>query len=96
MLIGSPSISKVASPEPSTDRLDPSAHTAPDHSPYTDLDAHTHGTVYEITDVLTDDLDTETGRPTDAYSYRLQDLETDETLPMTVRHQDLVPAENIQ
>ena len=31
--------------------------------------AHTYGTVCEITDVLTDDLNTETGRLTDTYSY---------------------------
>ena len=59
-----------------------------------DPDAHTHDTVCEITDVLTDDLDTETGRLTDAYSYRLRDLETDEKLPLTFRHQDLVPADD--
>jgi hypothetical protein len=40
-------------------------------------DAHTHGTVCELTDVLTDDLETETGRSIDAYSYRLRDPETD-------------------
>ena len=58
--------------------------------------AHTHDTVCEITDVLTDDLDTETGRSADAYSYRFRDLKTDEKLPLAFRHQDLVPAENSQ
>ena len=62
----------------------------------TDPDAHTHSTVCEITDVLEDDLNTETGRSTDAYSYRLRDLETDEKLPLAVRHQDLVLAEDSQ
>ncbi len=61
-----------------------------------DPDAPIHGTVCEILDVLEDDLDTETGRPTDAYSYRLRDLETDEKLSLTFRHQDLVPAEDTQ
>ena len=59
-----------------------------------DPDAHTHGTVCEITDVVKDDLDTETGRPTDAYSYQLRDLKTDEKLPLAVRHQNLVPVED--
>lgn len=61
-----------------------------------DPDAHAHGTVCEVVDVLTDDLDNHTDRPTDAYSYRLKDLETGETLPLAFRHQDLVPAENTQ
>jgi hypothetical protein len=50
----------------------------------------------EIVDVLTDDLGTETGRATDGYSYILQDVETDEELPISFRHQDLVPAEGAQ
>ncbi len=62
----------------------------------TDPDAHTHGTVCEVVDVLADDLDVQTDRPTDAYSYRLEELETGETLPLAFRHQDLVPAENTQ
>ncbi|WP_122088747.1 hypothetical protein [Halalkalicoccus subterraneus] len=61
-----------------------------------DPDAHTHGTVCGVVDVLTDDLDVQTDRPTDAYSYRLKELETGEPLPLAFRHQDLVPAENIQ
>ncbi|WP_336365052.1 hypothetical protein [Halalkalicoccus salilacus] len=61
-----------------------------------DPDAHTHGTVCKITDVLEEDLDTETGRPTDAYSYWLQDLETGDTLLLAFRHQDLVPAKDTQ
>ena len=61
-----------------------------------DLDAYTHGTVCEILDILIDDLDTETGRPIDAYSYRLRERETGGTFPLVVRHQDLVPTEDTQ
>jgi hypothetical protein len=60
----------------------------------TDPDAYTHGTVCEITAVLVDDLDIETGRPLDAYSYRLRDLETDAELWLAVRHRDLVSVED--
>lgn len=59
-----------------------------------DPDAHAHGTVCEVVDVLADNLDIQTDCPTDAYSYRLKELETGETLPLAFRHQDLVPAEN--
>jgi len=61
-----------------------------------DPDARYHGVVCEIVDVLMDDLGTETGRATDGYSYILQDIETDEELPISFRHQDLVPAEGAQ
>ena len=61
-----------------------------------DPDAPTHGTVCEITDILKDDLDTETGRSTGAHPYRLRDLETGEKLQLAYRHQDLVPAEDTQ
>lgn len=61
-----------------------------------DPDAHTHSTVCEVVDVLADDLDVQTDRPTDAYSYRVKELKTDETLPLAFRHHDLVPAENTQ
>lgn len=40
-----------------------------------DPDAHMHGTVCTVVDVETDDLNTETGRPMDAYSYTVRDLE---------------------
>ncbi|MFC6906728.1 hypothetical protein [Halalkalicoccus tibetensis] len=47
-----------------------------------DPDAHTHSTVCEVVDVLTDDLDIQTDRPTDAYSYMLREFETGGTLPL--------------
>lgn len=61
-----------------------------------DPDAHLHGTVCAVVNVETDDLDAETGRPMDAYSYTVRDLETNDMLPFSVRHRDLVPAEDIQ
>jgi len=56
-----------------------------------DPDSRYHGSVCEIIEVLIDDLDSETGRTRDAYSYVLQSVETDEELPISFRHHDLVP-----
>jgi hypothetical protein len=42
---------------------------------------------------MVDNLDTQTGRTLDAYSYILQELETGEELRISFRHRDLVPAE---
>ena len=61
-----------------------------------DPDSRYHGVVCKIIEVLTDDLDTETGRSTDAYSYTLLDVETGEELPISFRHRDLVPVEDVQ
>ena len=61
-----------------------------------DPDARYHGVVCEVVDVLTDDLDTETGRTTDAYSYSIQDMESGEELPVLFRHRDLIPVEDDQ
>ena len=58
-----------------------------------DPDSHHHGTVCTITDVHTDDLDEETGRSLDAYSYTLQPVDGDDELPITFLHWDLVPAD---
>lgn len=58
-----------------------------------DIDSRFHGIVCEITKIFTDDLGSETGRITDAYSYTLHDVDTDEKLPISFRHHDLVPAE---
>lgn len=56
-----------------------------------DPDTRYHGDVCEVLEVLTDDLDSETGRRLDAYSYRLSRLEAGEELPVAFRHLDLVP-----
>lgn len=61
-----------------------------------DQDSRFHGTVCEVLEVLTDDLDSETGRATDAYLYTLRDVETDEELSISFRHHDLVPVKDSQ
>lgn len=53
-----------------------------------------HGTVCEIVAVLTGGLGPETGRPTDVYAYTLRNVETNEELPVTFRHRDVVPIED--
>lgn len=60
----------------------------------TDPDAEYHGTVCEVIAVLNDDLNTETGRNTDAYSYRLRGVTSGAELPILFRHHDLVPVRN--
>ena len=61
-----------------------------------DPDAQYHGTVCEVIAAYRDDLSTETGRTTDAYSYGLEDVEIGEEIPISFRHSDLVPAEGVQ
>jgi len=58
-----------------------------------DPDSQFHGAVCEVLKIITDDLDSETGRTTDAYSYTLRNVEIDEELPISFRHHDLVPPE---
>lgn len=59
-----------------------------------DPDARFHGCVCEVVNVHTDDLDANTGRCLDAYSYSLHDTASDEVLPVAFRHADLVLAED--
>ncbi|MCU4800229.1 hypothetical protein OB920_07590 [Halobacteria archaeon HArc-gm2] len=59
-----------------------------------DPDSQYHGVRCEVVEVQTDDLGSETGRTTDGYSYMLREVETDEELPISFRHRDLVPVEN--
>jgi hypothetical protein len=56
-----------------------------------DPDSEYHGTVCEVVEIIEDDLDIETGRGLDAYSYKIQSSETDTLLPISFRHRDLVP-----
>lgn len=56
-----------------------------------DVDSQFHGLICEVTDILTDDVDDLTGRETDRYSYRLQRVDTGDTLPIMLRHSDLIP-----
>lgn len=59
-----------------------------------DADAEYHGLACEITDVFTDDLNSETGRTLDSYSYRVVALETNKELSVSFRHRDLVPIDD--
>ena len=61
-----------------------------------DPDSRFHGLVCEVNEVFIDDLNKETGRDTDAYSYTLRNVETDKELPISFRHHDLVPVEKSQ
>lgn len=58
-----------------------------------DPDGRYHGMICRITEVAIDDLDSQTGRPLDAYTYNVQSMQTQEELPISFRHRDLVPAE---
>ena len=60
-----------------------------------DPDARFHGTTCEVAVVHTDDLGTETGRSTDAYSYTLRGLKTGDELTVPFRHHDLVPVRDV-
>ncbi len=55
-----------------------------------DPDSQYHGVVCKVIEIHIDDLNLETDRATDAYSYILRDVKTDEELPIPFRHQDLV------
>jgi hypothetical protein len=56
-----------------------------------DPDSRFHGTVCEVVEVFTDNLDSETDRELDRYSYRVQRVDDYEMLPVQFRHTDLVP-----
>jgi len=61
-----------------------------------DPDSRYHGVVCEIQSVRTDDLGVETGRSLDVYSYTVQEIQSGDELPISFRHRDLVPVEDIQ
>lgn len=63
-------------------------YTAPD-----DPDSNHHNTVCEVVTVFEDDLDRDTGRDLDAYTYRLHVVDDEDDLPVDFRHADLVPVE---
>jgi len=63
-------------------------YTAPD-----DSDSNHHNTVCEVVDVFEDDLDRDTGRDLDAYTYRLRTVDGGNILSVDFRHTDLVVAE---
>lgn len=58
-----------------------------------DTDSRFHGAVCVVSDILEDNLHTETGRPTDRYRYSLVDAQMSDPLPVSFRHHDLIPAE---
>lgn len=58
-----------------------------------DPDAEFHGTECIVIDRFTDELNSETGRETDQYTYRLETKATGEMLPVDFRHADLVPSQ---
>jgi len=47
--------------------------------------------VCKVVEVVEDNLDVETDRALDKYSYKIRDVETESALPITFRHRDLVP-----
>ena len=57
-----------------------------------DADAEFHGLICVVIDHFRDDLDSETGRDLDAFSYSLRPVESGDPLPIEFRHRDLVPA----
>jgi hypothetical protein len=61
-----------------------------------DPDTRHHGEICEVLEVLTDDLDAETERELDKYSYKLQPVDSKEALQITFRHYDLVPADAVR
>ena len=77
-------------PQPAHEPYEPgdrvTVHLAPD-----DPDAEYHNHDCRVIEVLTDNLDLETKRNTDAYSYRVEVIETGEELPVMFRHHDLIP-----
>jgi hypothetical protein len=60
-----------------------------------DVDAEYHGTECTVVNRFTDDLNTETDRETDQYTYRLEAKATGDVLPVDFRHADLVPPQQV-
>ena len=56
-----------------------------------DAETDFHELECTIVDRFKDDLDSETGRELDAYSYRLRQRGENDPLPVQFRHFDLVP-----
>ena len=74
------------SPEPYSEGEKVRIYLGPD-----DPDDRFHGWVCEVIDVYRDDLNIETERSLDSYSYTLRKIEDGEKLPIPFRHRDLVP-----
>ncbi len=78
-------------PQPASDPYDPGdsvrVHLGPD-----DPDSRFHGVRCEVVDRFSDNLDRETGRDSDRFTYRVRSVDGD-LLPVEFRHADLVPKE---
>jgi hypothetical protein len=59
-----------------------------------DPDVEYHGTDCIVVERLADNLSRETGRELDQYSYQVKREDSDERLPVTFRHRDLVPGKS--
>lgn len=77
-------------PQPAREPYEPGNHVTV-YLSADDPDAEYSDHDCRVIEVLTDDLNRETKRATDAYSYRVEDVETEEELPVVFRHRDLVP-----
>lgn len=78
-------------PQPSPNPYDPGENVRVYLDP-DDPDSRFHGVTCVVVDRFDDDLDRETGRDLDRYSYRVRRVDGD-VLPVQFRHSDLVPEE---
>ncbi|UTF53265.1 hypothetical protein [Natronosalvus rutilus] len=58
-----------------------------------DADSRFHGSKCVVVDCFEDDLNEETGRTLDRYSYRIRPVDGENPLPVGFRHFDLVPVD---
>ena len=77
-------------PQPASEPLEP-GDVVRIYVAESDCDASYHGSVCRVVRRLEDDLGKETGRDLDRYLYRLESLQSDETIDLDFRHSDLVP-----
>lgn len=77
-------------PQPARDPYEPGDHVTV-YLSADDPDAEYNDHDCRVIEVLTDDLNRETKRDIDAYSYHVEDVETEEELPVAFRHRDLIP-----
>lgn len=77
-------------PQPAAEPYSPGdrvrVYIAPD-----DPDSALHGVECEVIDRFEDNLDAETGRELDKYSYRVKRIDNNDVVDVHFRHSDLVP-----
>lgn len=56
-----------------------------------DPDSHLHGVACEIVEDSPDDVNRIGGRDIDSHHYKLQRVDSGDTIPISFRHADLVP-----